>query len=121
MPWEHCGSSVMDDEACPACGARKGSWTVRQDATRAFVISGPREGEEEQAETLNDAADAGAPFCEDCQEQDNAPEQEPAPERAQEPPSDPDEDAQIATLEGAAESGAPFCQECQKQENEAPA
>ena len=121
MPWEHCGKTVMDDEACPTCGLRKGAWTVRQDATRTFVISGPREGEEEQAETLDDAAEAGAPFCEDCQDQDNEQDEDSSEEEEEEPESDPDEEAQIDTLEGAADSGAPFCQECQKQENEAPA
>lgn len=41
MPWEHCGDAdIGDDEPCPACGARKGRWTMKFDATRRFVVGG---------------------------------------------------------------------------------
>lgn len=38
MPWEHCGRSVLDDEACPECGASKTAWTVDFQVTREFRV-----------------------------------------------------------------------------------
>lgn len=116
MPWTHCGALVKDDVACPTCGSRKGSWTVRQNVTRTFMLGTGVAPAEEQVEALEDAADAGAAFCEDCQAADDAPEAgaEEAPEEA--PASDPDEEAQIETLEAAAASGSPFCEECQRRD-----
>jgi hypothetical protein len=39
MPWEHCGESVLDTEACPACGLSKAEWTLEIEVTRTFLVS----------------------------------------------------------------------------------
>lgn len=68
MPWQHCGARVLDDQRCPTCGVSKGAWTLKFDATRLFVLSGPWEGDPEaQAAALTAAAHVGAPFCEKCE------------------------------------------------------
>ncbi len=119
MPWEHCGTRVLDNFLnCPVCGVAKERWTVRLErSTHKFVLGDAFAGESDaQAEALDDAADAGSPFCEECQAAANAPEEE-GEEESEEPAADPDAEAQAEVLEGAAESGSPFCEECQREAN----
>ncbi len=45
MPWtcSACAVEVLDDHpACPACGAKKSSWTLHAERTRTLAISTPR-------------------------------------------------------------------------------
>ncbi|MGE0712858.1 MAG: peptidoglycan-binding protein [Planctomycetota bacterium] len=38
MSWEHCGETIADTEACPACGIGKEQWTVQFEVTREFAV-----------------------------------------------------------------------------------
>lgn len=78
----------------------------------------PEEEEEEensaaeaQAEALVEAAEAGVPFCEECEKAKAAQQAE---ETASAAPEEVDAEAQAATLTQAAEAGVPFCEECEK-------
>lgn len=60
MPWEHCGATVLDDAACPACGAEKTAWTFEFEVTRTFKVS-PRAGLRLALVDLDDAPVTGEP------------------------------------------------------------
>jgi hypothetical protein len=77
-----------------------------------------------QAQVLQDAAQKGTPFCEECTKAPLtriAPPQRTTPAPV-EPPStlgpDNDAPAQAQALREAAETGAPFCAECEKARQE---
>ena len=87
-----------------------------------------------QAQTLADAADDGAPFCEECERarqqlaSSPPPAQAPAPIPPPPPPPEKsfpsanhDAKAQAKTLSEAAASGVPFCEECEKARQQAAA
>lgn len=86
----------------------------------------PNHDQAAQAQALQQAAKAGAPFCEECEKarQAQLPRQPPpapvvttTPAETGDPgefPASHDRDAQARALESAAVEGVPFCEECEK-------
>jgi len=74
------------------------------------VVEPPTDYVEAQAATLKDAAESGAPFCENCEQAAKEPAEsaevavEPSPVHAK---------AQAKTLKDAAKSGSAFCEKCE--------
>jgi hypothetical protein len=103
MPWCHCGHEILDDAACPTCGIRKLAWTVQGDQTRVLQVRGRWQGDAPaQVRVLQEAHADAVPFCEKCQESQQAP-----------PEADEATVAQVAALKDAQAWAVPFCEKCQ--------